>query len=204
MLRKLLITVLILGAAWWLWQLLEGESWRPVGQDEDRKAPVVFQLDNGESTLTDVQMEATVVSAEGEACGGTTGMDCHPALYCDYDPTTEDLRGVCVNTVVDSERVCEKENDPVCGLLLGQKMGFGSHCEAERHGAEILYSGFCKADSAVAGSCTAPLRGIDRCEKQFTGVFFNPDTGACERGAVLGCTAELPFTTTQACEAACL
>lgn len=127
----------------------------------------------------------------GESC---MEKNCHRGLECDRD-------FVCVNTVEDPNMVCPETQKPVCGFRDGRKNGYLNECEAERHGAEVLYEGFCKPDESVSGNCEEKVTSIGNCRVIYTGFEF--DGKNCQEVKVGGCDADIPFTSQESCEATC-
>ena len=141
-------------------------------------------------------------SGLGEICGGKSGEKCRQGLSCVFDYDTKDGHGTCENKV-KKEMDCENVYDPVCGLNNGrQKYVYFNKCQAERHGAEVLYKGECKKDEKVAGNCKAKARGFSNCTKTTVGYEF--DGKNCVKKVVAGCSAEIPFTSQADCEKKCL
>jgi len=99
--------------------------------------------------------------------------------------------------------VCEEIKDPVCGIKDGAKNGYLNECEVRRHGAELLYKGFCKQDETVPGNCEAKLTPIGNCKDfSFVGVEF--DGEKCAERTVTGCEAEVPFLDMESCQKKCV
>ncbi|MCF7830934.1 hypothetical protein K9M41_02990 [Candidatus Gracilibacteria bacterium] len=153
---------------------------------------------NNSSNIGSEQVETVGV---GEVCGGLGKMKCQPGLECLFDVNSADLSGVCRKTVTDPDLECSKDKKPVCGLKERQKNGYLNECEAERHGAEIVYERFCEIDENVKGNCAAKVRSIGNCEALFTGYEF--DGQSCQQVKVTGCEGELPFGSMMGCKEAC-
>jgi len=163
-----------------------------------------IKLDADGTSITIQEFKDTTAVGLGDSCGGATGNDCHPDFYCQINAESKDLSGTCIDTVVDKKIECEKVNAPVCGVRDGHKFGYGSKCEAKRHGATVLYDGFCKKDKAAAGSCNAEVMGIGRCADFFTGVQYDSESNTCARVSTVACSADIPFVTEDECELACV
>lgn len=108
---------------------------------------------------------------------------------------------ICVETVVVKDLFCPEMHDPVCGKKGNFKNGYLNECEATRHGAEVLYKGFCNKDETAKGNCEARITRIGYCDTLHTGVEF--DGKNCVAKTVTACDAEIPFTTLRACEEKC-
>ena len=155
-----------------------------------------------------VEMEELLVDSEvvqavgvGAVCGGGDKVKCAAKLVCAYEVYALDAVGVCVDPVVDKERVCSQEQAVVCGVKGRRKNGYLNICEAERHGAAFLGSGFCVVDATVARNCDAGIRGIGSCDVFFEGVEY--DGERCVKRGVFGCDKEVPFETLEACWGRC-
>lgn len=153
--------------------------------------------------LPEIKTEVAETATIGETCGGAAGKLCEPGLECVFDFDKPDARGRCADSVVDKEVKCPLTHAPVCGQKDLQKNGYLNECEADRHGAEILYDGFCKIDETVAGNCKAQAVGIGTCLKVMRGFEYNQKTKRCVQKNVGGCEAELPFQTFEECTATC-
>ncbi len=89
----------------------------------------------------------------------------------------------------------------MCAIRGHIKNGYLNECEAKRHGATILSSGFCERDDSVIGNCEAKAMGIGTCFKVTRGFEF--DGKQCVEKNVGGCDAELPFPSEESCVIAC-
>ena len=149
------------------------------------------------------QVENITLASLGESCSGAERVRCTQNLECKIQNSGEpNAHGICVEKVINPQE-CPKTKTPVCGQRNGKKNGYLNACEAERHGAEILYDGLCKPDKGATGDCSAKIVGIGNCEAYITGVFFNPITGKCESGGVSGCSADTPFQSINLCQQFC-
>ncbi|MCF7918084.1 hypothetical protein K9L27_03765 [Candidatus Gracilibacteria bacterium] len=137
----------------------------------------------------------------GEMCGGIANIRCGAGLECKFDGTYPDSSGKCVETVIDKNLICEPIQAPVCGRKGDNKNGYLNECEARRHGAEIIGAGFCKPDTSVTGNCQAHVTSIGNCEAFFEGYEF--DGQKCAQKNVIGCDAEIPFPSLEACQKEC-
>ena len=150
-----------------------------------------------------VSKHLATTSNVGEICGGKDNLKCRQGLSCIFDYDTEDGHGVCAEKITN-EQECENIYDPVCGLNNGrQKYNYFNECQAQRHGAEVLYKGKCKVDKKVAGNCKAQARGFSNCATTTVGYEF--DGKNCVKKVVASCddAAEIPFTSLESCEKAC-
>lgn len=152
-------------------------------------------------TKPNVQSEKVETVEVGSFCGGINKIACKSGLRCKLNPESKDNSGVCEDTVLDKNIVCPTDKKPVCGLKDHNKNGYLNECEAKRHGAEVLYEGFCKLDESVKDSCTAKVLGMEGCNKNIQGFEF--DGNICVQKMVQGCQAEIPFKTKVACEKKC-
>jgi len=156
-----------------------------------------------ETTPKVVSKHLATTSDVGEICGGDSEMKCRQGLSCVFDYDTEDGHGTCAEKIVN-EQECENVYDPVCGLNNGrQKYNYFNECQAERHGAEVLYKGKCKFDEKVAGNCEAQARGFSNCSETTVGYEF--DGEECVKKVVASCdnAAEIPFASKEDCEKSC-
>ncbi|MCF7846690.1 MAG: hypothetical protein K9M51_01330 [Candidatus Gracilibacteria bacterium] len=144
------------------------------------------------------------MASVGETCGGAAAKLCKPGLECVFDFDKADARGRCADSVVDKDVECPLVKNPVCGQKGLQKNGYLNECEAERHGAEILHTGFCKIDPEVEGDCEAQAMGIGTCFKVTRGWEYNKKADTCVQKNIGGCEAEIPFRTRDLCLEACV
>lgn len=156
-----------------------------------------------ESPAGSMNVDGKVIQTQGvgEDCGGILNKKCGPSLECKRDYPAPESKGTCVDTVVDKSLECEANKAPVCGLKERQKNGYLNACEAERHGAEILYERFCKSDPSIPGNCKAQVRSIGNCEAFFEGYEFDGNT--CVMVPISGCELESPFASLQECQQKC-
>ena len=154
-----------------------------------------------ETGPTDVVTEEVQTAAVGETCGGVEKKLCESGLDCVFDFDKADARGRCERTVIDEEIECSREQKPVCAIRGRIKNGYLNECEALRHGATILGSGFCQKDDSVIGNCEARATGIGTCFKVTRGFEF--DGKKCVEKNVGGCDAELPFPSLESCQLTC-
>ncbi len=161
-------------------------------------ALIAFSLtacaDEKKPTFTDdinVQSKTIETATLGESC---ETKKCKSGLECNDEK-------ICVETVALKNLFCPETQDPVCGRKGDYKNGYLNECEATRHGAEILYKGFCKVDPDVTGDCKANITRIGQCDTEFTGVEYNGKN--CVEKSVSGCDAEIPFESIEACESTC-
>ncbi len=148
------------------------------------------------SSITGIQNIETL--ALGETCGGEIKKKCAPDLECQQNEY--DISGICVKSVVN-DIDCPKTQLPVCGLKGITKNGYLNECEARRHGAQILYDGFCKQDLTIPENCKAQMLAIGNCENIFTGYQFDGKT--CEKVSKTACDADIPFETKELCLEKC-
>ncbi len=156
----------------------------------------------GDTPISIESSEEAVGAKLGETCGGLEKKPCMIGLECVFDFDKSDARGRCEDSVVDKEVECSKEQIPVCGKKGNQKNGYLNECEALRHGAEIVNESFCTVDPSVAGNCEAKAMSVGNCFNVTVGYEF--DGEKCMQRNVGGCEAEIPFTSQEECEAACL
>ncbi len=158
--------------------------------------------DVSKSTPKIVSKHLATTSDVGEECAGESELKCRQGLNCAFDYDTKDGHGTCVEKIV-KEQECENVYDPVCGLNNGrQKYNYFNECQAERHGAEVLYKGKCKKDEKVAGNCEAQARGFSNCLKVIEAYEF--DGQKCVKKMVSTCDgADIPFETKEDCEKTC-
>ncbi len=135
----------------------------------------------------------------GEPCGEE--IKCEAGLECRYDAMNFKAGGKCVDTVVDKKVKCDQNKIPVCGVVGRLKNAYLNRCEADRHGADVLNEWLCKLDEDVPGSCEAKALGVWNCEKLFIAYEF--DGTKCVQANVVGCEAEIPFDSLEACQAKC-
>ncbi|MCK5460988.1 hypothetical protein KAI58_03310 [Candidatus Gracilibacteria bacterium] len=152
--------------------------------------------------LPEIESNTVKTASIGEICGGIDGIICQSGLNCQIEEKHPNANGICVNPIVNENLKCPETQAPVCGLKNDNKNGYLNECEATRHGAEILYDGFCKKDETVSNNCTGKVLGIEGCDTVFTAVEFNGSD--CVVKTVQGCDVEIPFETIEACENSCL
>ena len=157
--------------------------------------------DAPEEKPTDIIMEEVKTAEAGETCGGVEKKLCASGLDCVFDFDKSDARGRCVRTVIDEDIECPKTQAPVCAIRGRIKNGYLNECEAARHGATVLSSGFCERDDSVIGNCEAGAIGIGTCFKVTRGFEF--DGKKCVEKNVGGCDAELPFPSMESCVIKC-
>ena len=154
---------------------------------------VLFGCGGSEDSKTPkVSKEKVETVGLGEKCDKKK---CGAGLECN-------INKICIETVVDKNLECPETKAPVCAKKDSRKNGYLNKCEAQRHGAEFLYSGFCKKDEEVKNSCEAKVLAIGNCEREYIGFEF--DGKKCIEKKVMGCDAELPFETKESCEKKCL
>lgn len=149
-----------------------------------------------------IESESVKVVGMGAVCNEEAGLLCNPGLQCQINAKDPTMGGTCVDSVVNKEINCPDVQKPVCGLKNNNKNGYLNECEARRHGAKVLYDGFCKKDETVQNSCTGKVLGFEGCADVFTAVEFNGSE--CVIKTVQGCDVEIPFETIEACEQSCL
>ena len=154
-----------------------------------------------EIPTTDIITETVQTAEAGDTCGGVEKKLCASGLDCIFNFDKSDARGRCVRTVVDEDIVCPREQKPVCAIRGRTKNGFLNECEAARHGATVLSSGFCEKDDSFIGNCEARATGIGTCFKVTRGYEF--DGKKCVEKNVGGCDAELPFPSMESCTLNC-
>ena len=88
-------------------------------------------------------------------------------------------------------------------LIGNNKNGYLNECYAQRYGAQVLNEGFCKNDETVKGSCDSPAYSLGNCQQSFTGASFNQASGECEAVTLVGCSADMPFESLEACQSSC-
>ena len=146
------------------------------------------------------QHQSVKIAYLGEKCNGDTDKKCASTLSCKFDLDNPDTGGVCIDPIKDHSLNCPETQTPVCGLIERNKNGFLNECEAERHGAKILFKGLCKK-LEVKDDCQAKVYGIGNCETFYTGAEFNGKR--CESVTISGCEADIPFADVEACNNAC-
>ncbi len=158
---------------------------------------------NNEEVKPQPEVEIQEVKTVGEAqsCGGSEGKFCEAGLDCVSDFDKADGRGRCTDTVVDKEIECTRDQKPVCAIRDRVKNGYLNECEATRHGATILSTGFCQKSDEAIGDCQAKAMAIGICPKVTRGYEF--DGKKCVEKNVRGCDAELPFPSMESCEQNC-
>ncbi len=156
---------------------------------------------SSEEKPSDVIIEEVQTAKTGETCGGVEKKLCESGLDCVFNFDKSDARGRCARTVVDEEIECQKIQSPVCAIRGRTKNGYLNECEATRHGAKVLSSGFCQRDDSVIGNCEARAIGIGTCFKVTRGFEFNGKK--CVEKNVGGCDAELPFPSMESCVIKC-
>ena len=156
-----------------------------------------------DSTLGTGREEAVTVGF-GESCQtiGNEKIHCNEGLTCQLDTEDPSLGGVCVQPKIKNVE-CSKVQDPVCGLKGNNKNGYLNPCQADRHGALVLYKGFCYANQEVERNCNARVNSLGNCAELFEGFEFNPKSKACGAVKVAGCDAEIPFETLEDCQNVC-
>ncbi len=166
-------------------------------------APLLFiaGCTNTPEKAPDVIMEKVQTAEAGETCGGVEKKLCASGLDCIFDFDKSDARGRCARTVIDEEIKCPKDKKPVCAIRGRIKNGFLNECEATRHGATVLSTGFCERDDSGIGSCEARAMGIGNCFKVTRGFEFNGEK--CVEKNVGGCDAELPCPSMESCTLTC-
>ena len=157
---------------------------------------------NDTNSAPEVEIQEVKTVGEGQSCGGSEGKFCEAGLNCISDFNKADGRGRCTDTVIDKEIECGRDQKPVCAIRGRIKNGYLNECEALRHGATILSSGFCEKSDAVIGDCQAKALAIGICPKITRGNEF--DGKKCLEKNVRGCDAELPFPSMESCEQNCM
>lgn len=154
-----------------------------------------------EPSTPNIITETVSTANAGETCGGVEKKICAEGLECIFDFDKSDARGRCVRTVIDENIECSRKQVPVCALRGRMKNGYLNECEAQRHGAQVIASGFCERNDAVIGNCEAQAIGIGTCFKVTRGFEF--DGKKCVEKNVGGCDAELPFPSMESCVLTC-
>ncbi|MDH3324427.1 MAG: hypothetical protein OEL89_02215 [Candidatus Peregrinibacteria bacterium] len=144
----------------------------------------------GEKPSTTFEQIETV--GLGESC---VEKKCTAGLECSN-------KNICIESVVDKSLECPKTQSPVCGLKDGRKNAFLNDCEARRHGAKILYGGFCKAENIISNDCKGIPIPTGLCDQKFGGAYF--DGKDCKPIVIQGCSIEMPFADMNLCEEKCL
>lgn len=150
---------------------------------------------------SDINAESVSLAPVGEACGSKIETLCAEGLFCDY--SAGEKTGICTQKEVNPNITCDKTKEPVCGQKGRQRLGYLNECEARRHGAEILNTGFCQPED-IADSCAHKIYSLGNCGDEFNGVEYNSTEDECVKINVRGCEAQLPFETLEACETTCL
>jgi len=96
---------------------------------------------------------------------------------------------------------CPETKAPVCAQKGRSKNAYLNECEAIRHDAEIIHTGFCIPDETVAGNCKGVVRAVGNCDTVFIG--YEMWKGSCREFSVTACDAEIPFETLEACQTSC-
>jgi hypothetical protein len=151
--------------------------------------------------LSNIDTKTIQTASAGEECGGIDGKKCSPGLECKREYLRAESKGVCISTVVDTSLACEPIKNPVCGQKGRQKNGYLNACEAERHGAEILYTGLCKVNTPTSNPCEAKSQFIGNCEIFSKGYEF--DGSSCVSVHLSGCEKESPFSSLSECQRVC-
>lgn len=138
----------------------------------------------------------------GETCGPKTEKICATGLSCQFEGSQQET-GICLPTVVNPELECDETQAPVCGLLGNNKNGYLNECYARRYGAVVVNEGLCKPDPLVKNNCDARAYSLGNCEAVFKGAALNQKSGKCEAVQLVGCDADIPFESLEACEQAC-
>ena len=154
-----------------------------------------------EMTEPQVQAESINMKGVGQRCGGVERLKCAPKLNCIKEVAKLEHYGTCQSTVVDTSMECPETQAPVCGLREGNKNAYLNDCEARRHGAEVLYAGFCKYDTTRKNSCELPAVSMGNCDDYASG--FEYQNGTCKEVFLSGCEFEIPFETQEDCRASC-
>ena len=145
--------------------------------------------------------QSVVTAKVGESCGHEGDKLCGSSLECRFD--SDDI-GTCVPKALDAGVVCSKERTPVCGQKGRSQVSYLNACEAQRHGAEIVYDGFCVSDETVIGKCGEKVFAVGNCAQRFTGFEYSLTEKRCDEVVVRGCELQAPFTTAGDCSAACV
>ena len=161
-------------------------------------APNVIDASNASSTLIDPNEIARL----GEACGPSSEKLCASGLTCQFEGMQQEA-GVCLPEVVNPDLECDETQNPVCGLIGNNKNGYLNECFARRYGAVVLNEGFCKNDESIKNNCEARAYSLGNCQDSFTGARFNDETGECEAVTLVGCSADIPFDSLEACQQTC-
>lgn len=178
--------------------LLVGCSQPAAPNAEETDAPQVIETTDAGGQVIAPENLAQM----GETCGPDTDMICASGLSCQFEGNAQ-TDGVCLPVVVNPDIECDETQAPVCGLIGSNKNGYLNECYARRYGATILNEGFCTTDDSVRENCEAPARSIGNCQQRFTGAVFSDATNECETVAMMGCNAEIPFETLEACQNRC-
>jgi len=167
--------------------------------DTDKtNSPNIIDVNNAGSNLID----PAAISRLGEACGPSSEKFCASGLSCQFEGMQQDA-GLCLPVVVNPDLECDETQNAVCGLIGNNKNGYLNECYAQRYGAQVLNEGFCKNDETVKGSCDSPAYSLGNCQQSFTGASFNQASGECEAVTLVGCSADMPFESLEACQSSC-
>lgn len=142
------------------------------------------------------------LSLLGETCGPISDKICGSGLSCQFQGLDQNA-GLCLPTVVNADLECSEEQLPVCGLLGNNKNGYLNECFARRYGAVVVGTGFCKPDLTIVNNCEARAYSLGNCQESFNGAYLNAESGECETVTLVGCGADIPFESLEACESSC-
>ena len=145
--------------------------------------------------------ESVSTAGVGQSCGNAGDKFCASGLECVFD--SNDV-GTCAVKVVDANITCDKGRVPVCGQKGREQVSYLNKCEAERHGADIVYEGFCRVDEDVAGSCGEKVFSVGNCGTRLEGFEYNITEGSCASVVVRGCEVQAPFNTLEDCQTSCI
>lgn len=138
----------------------------------------------------------------GDTCGPSSTTVCSSGLSCQFEGLQQEA-GKCLPVVVNPDLECDNTQAPVCGLIGNNKNGYLNKCFAERFGATVVSEGFCQSDETITNNCDAGAYSIGNCQNTFTGARFNPETSNCEAVNLVGCGADIPFESMEACQSSC-
>ena len=145
--------------------------------------------------------ESVNTASVGQQCGEAGDKLCASGLECVFDNNDE---GACAVKTVKANITCDKAKVPVCGQKGRDQVSYLNACEADRHGAEIVYEGFCQIDPEVLGNCGSKVLAIGNCGTRLEGFEYSITEKTCAGTVVRGCELQTPFEDLEACEATCI